>query len=134
MMPHVAHDSQHTAGNDVVVLTEILAAALPAGIEVWLAFGARKHFQSLAAHQMATCLGSQESFVLLIVHTQTGCDTVPAFIGNGNKTSQAAWNSFPKLTIKLVAQYTLLELAHAPTEISAQAMHIIKRFAIFMYN
>ena len=38
------------------------------------------------------------------------------------------WNSFSELT------NTLLELAHAPTEISEQNMHVIERFVILIYD
>ena len=73
MMLHVAHDAQHdshqilvhTVDIDVVVLGELVAAALPAGMEVWLAFGVGKHFQSLAAYQAPACLESVRSFTLI---------------------------------------------------------------------
>ena len=50
-----------------------------------------------------------------------------AFVGHDKKTAWAVWNSFPELT------NALLELAHAPTEISKQAMHVIEMFVILIY-
>ena len=49
-----------------------------------------------------------------------------AFVGHGKKTAWAVWKSFPELT------NALLELAHASTEISEQAMHVIKMFVILI--
>ena len=51
-----------------------------------------------------------------------------AFVGYGKKTAWAVWNLFPELT------NALLELAHATTEISKQAMHVIERFVILIYD
>ena len=95
----------YTVDIDVVVLAELVAATLPAGMEVWLAFGVGKHFQSLAAHQAPACLESEKSFTHITFHTLTGCDTMPAFIGPGNNTGQAAWNSFPEFTTKIVLHW-----------------------------
>ena len=61
-------------------------------------------------------------------HALTGCDTVSAFVGHGKKTAWAAWNAFPELT------NALLDLAHAPTEVSEQSMHAIERFVILLYD
>ena len=51
-----------------------------------------------------------------------------AFVGHGKKTAWAVWKSFPELT------NALLELAHAPTEISEQAIHVIEMFVILIYD
>ena len=136
MMLHVAHASQHghqqilvrTVDTDVVVLAVMVAETLTAEHEVWLAFGTGKNFRYLAAHQMAACLGPEKSLALPMFHALTGCDTVSAFVGHGKKTAWATWNSFPELT------NALLELAHAPTEIPEQSMHVIERFVILMYD
>ena len=40
----------NTVDTGVVVLAVIVAAILPAGMEVWLAFGAGKHIQYIAAY------------------------------------------------------------------------------------
>ena len=133
MMLHVVHAAQHDhhqilVCTDVVVLAVMITATLPAGMEVWLAFGARKHLRYLAAHQMVACLRTEKSHALPMFHALTGCDIVSAFVGHGKKTVWAAWNSFPELTS------ALLKLAHAaPIEISKQAMHIIERFVIATY-
>lgn len=61
-------------------------------------------------------------------HALTGCDTESGFVEHGKKTAWTIWNSFPDLTA------ALLELAHAPAEISEQCMHIIERFVILIYD
>ncbi len=95
MMLHIAHAAQcdyhqilvRTVDTDVVVLAVMVAATLPAGMEVWLAFGAGKHLRYIAAHQVAACLGSEKSLALPMFHALTGCDTVSAFVGHGKKTA-----------------------------------------------
>ena len=101
MMLHVdaQHDCHqilvHTVETDAVALAVMVAATLTADKEVWLPFRAGKHFRSLAAHQMEACLRLEKTCGLLTFHTLTGCDTMSAFVGCGNKTAWAAWNSFP---------------------------------------
>ena len=61
MLLHVANAAQHghrqilvrTVDTDVVVLPVMVAETLTAKHEVWVAFGAGKLFQYLAAHQIA---------------------------------------------------------------------------------
>jgi hypothetical protein len=52
---HAAQHDYHqtlvcTVDTDVVVLAVMVAATLPAGMEVWLAFGAGKNIRHVAAH------------------------------------------------------------------------------------
>ena len=92
---------------------------LPAGCELWLAFGTGKSFRYLAAHQIAASLGSQMSCALSMFHALTGCDTVSTFAGHGKKTAWSTWKSLPDLTD------VLLMLADEPKEIPDDAMNII---------
>ena len=90
---------------DIHVLAEMVAARVPAGMDVWLAFGAGKHFLFLATDQMAACPESEKSFAFLRFHTLPWCDTtcMLAFVGHGNiKTALAAWSSFTELNAKRV--------------------------------
>ena len=106
----------------------MLSATLPGNNKVWVAFGTEKNFRYLAAHQMAASLGTEKSLALNMFHALTGCDTVSGFVGHGKKTAWTIWNLFPDLN------GALLELAHAPAEISEQCMHIIERFVILIYD
>ena len=44
--------------------------------ELWLAFGTRKNFCYIAAHERVVCLGQEKSKSLQMFHAITGCDTV----------------------------------------------------------
>ena len=59
--------SVRTVDTDVVVLAVMITATLPAGVEVWLAFGGGKHLWYLAA-----CLGTEKSLALPMFHALTG--------------------------------------------------------------
>ena len=64
----------------------MVAATLPAGKEVWLAFVAVKHLRYIAAHQVAACLGSEKLLALPMFRIMTRCDTTSAFVGHGKNT------------------------------------------------
>lgn len=135
-MLHVAHAAQHghqkilvrTVDTDVVVLAVMVAGTLSSEHELWLAFGTGKSFRYLSAHQISASLGPEKSHALPMFHALTGCDTVSGFVGRGKKTAWSTWNSFPELTDLLV------ELAHAPTEVTEQAMKAIERFVVLLYD
>ena len=57
--------------------------------ELWIAFGARKNFQYLPAHDMANALDPDRCVALPMFHTFTGRDTVSCFGTRGKRT---AWD------------------------------------------
>ena len=61
-------------------------------------------------------------------HALTGCDTVSSFARHGKKTAWAAWTVLPELT------EALLLLSSAPRDIPHDAMRIIERFVILLYD
>ncbi len=83
--------------------------------------GTGKHLRYLAAHQIAACLVSLALPVFQVRYCVSICWT-------WKENRMATWNSFPELT------NALLELAHAPTEIPEQSMHVIERFVILIYD
>ncbi|KAJ8351860.1 hypothetical protein SKAU_G00233360 [Synaphobranchus kaupii] len=99
MLLHASHATQHghhqmfihIVDTDVVVLTVFAASQLPAGCELWLAFGTGKSFRYLAAHQIAACLGPEMSCALPMFHALTG------FAGHGKKTVWSTWKSVPEV-------------------------------------
>ncbi len=93
---------------------------------MWLVFGTGKNFRYLSAHQIAASLGPEKSIALPMFHALTGCDTVSGFVGHGKKSAWSTWNSFPELTD------ALLELAHAPTEVTEQTLKVIERFIVLL--
>lgn len=136
MMLHVAHAAQHghhqiqvrTVDTDVVVLAVMVVQKLPAGDELWVAFGTGKNYRYIAAHEIASSLGPEKTCALPMFHAITGCDTVSAFVGHGKKYAWATWNTLPELTD------ALLSLANAPTSIQEDTMHVIERFVILLYD
>ena len=78
-----------TVDTDVVVLAVWVVQECHGLIdELWLAFGTRKKFRYIAAHELYVSLGPEKSKSLPVFHAITGCDTVSAFAGRGKK---AAW-------------------------------------------
>ena len=134
MMLHVAHAAQHghhqiqvrTVDTDVVVV--MVVQKLPAGDELWVAFGTGKNYRYIAAHEIASSIGPEKTCALPMFHAITGYDTVSAFVGHGKKSAWATWNSLPELTD------ALLSLANAPTSLQEDTMHVIERFVILMYD
>ena len=108
-----------TVDTDVVVLPVFPINHLPAGCELWLAFGTGKNFRYLAVHQIAASLVPVISCTLPIVHALTDCNTVSTFAGHGKKTAWLTRKSLPELTD------ALLILADEPKEILDDAMNII---------
>ena len=97
MMLHVAHAAQHghhqiqvrTVDSDVVVLAVMVVQKLPAGDELWVAFGTGKNYRYIAAHEIASSLGPEKACALPMFHAITGCDTVSASVGHGKKSAWA---------------------------------------------
>jgi len=69
MLLHVTHAAQHghhqilisTVDTDVVILAVFTITYLPAGCELWLAFGIGKSFRYMTANQIAVSLGPEMS-------------------------------------------------------------------------
>ncbi len=78
--------SIRTVDTDVVVLAVASAQRLNIP-ELWIAFGAGKHFRFLACHEIARTLGPDRCIALPMFHALTGCDTVSCFSGRGKKTA-----------------------------------------------
>ena len=99
MLLHVTHAAQHgrhqvlirTVDTDVVVLAVFAITYLPAGCELWVAFGTSKSFRYMAANQIAVSLGPEMSCALPLFHALTCCDTVSSFAGHGKKTAWSTW-------------------------------------------
>ena len=61
-------------------------------------------------------------------HALTGCDTTSGFAGYGKKTAWSTWKTLPQLTD------ALLKLPCAPSKIPEDAMLILERFVILLYD
>jgi len=136
MLLHASHAAQHghhaipirTVDTDVVVLAVSLAQELQPEDKLWLAFGTGERFRYLAAHEIAAGLGREKAHALPMFHALTGCDTVSSFATRGKKTAWAVWTVLPELT------EALLLLSSAPHDIPDDAMRIIERFVILLYD
>ncbi|KAK2182933.1 hypothetical protein NP493_332g03017 [Ridgeia piscesae] len=73
---HISHAAMHghhqmlipTVDPDVVVLAMFAINHLPAGCELWIAFGTGKSFRYLAAYQIVASLGPEMSCALSMFH------------------------------------------------------------------
>ena len=66
------------ADSDIVVLAISVVEEIKVE-ELWVAFGTGKHFRYIAAHAIASSLGSYKSRALPAFHAVTECDTVSFF-------------------------------------------------------
>ncbi|KAL8576333.1 hypothetical protein ACOMHN_006256 [Nucella lapillus] len=136
MLLHASHAAQHehhailirTVDTDVVVLAVSLAQELQPEDKLWLAFGTGQSLRYLAAHEIAAGLGPEKARAVPMFHALTGCDTVSSFARRGKKTAWAVWTVLPELT------EALLLLSSAPRDIPDDAMRIIERFVILLYD
>ena len=82
---------------DVVVLA-VSHAHLIGVTELWIAFGVGKHYRLIAAHSIASAIGSEKVKALPFFHALTGCDTTSTFAGRSKKTAWDIWTVFPDVT------------------------------------
>ena len=132
---HVSHASHcghrkfmvRTIDTDVIVLAVSKMADIDAN-EVWIAFGAGKHFRYLAIHDITAQLGTQKAKALPMLRALTGCDTVSFFTGRGKRTAWDSWNVFDRIT------YVLVALSSIPESIPEAYMQLIERFVVLLYS
>ena len=53
-------------------------------LNIWVAFGAGKHFTYYHINTICQKLGTERSIALPVFHSFTGCDTTSSFYGKGN--------------------------------------------------
>ena len=136
MLLHASHAAQNghnsilirTVDTDVVVLAVSLAQELQPEAKIGVAFGTGQSFRYLAAHELAIGLRREKARALPMFHALTGCDTVSSFVRHGKKTAWAVWAVLPELT------EALLLLSSAPHDVPDNAMTIIERFVILLYD
>ena len=136
IMLHVSHAAQHdhcwiqvrTVDTDIVVLTVMVAQALPCMDKPWNAFGTGKDYHYIAAHEITTSHGPQKACAIPVFPSMTRCDMESTFMGHGKKSAWSTRNSFPELTDSLVILTTM------PVNIQDNAMHCIERFVVLLYD
>ena len=78
-----------TIQNKFLVVLEVTLALRLNITELWIAFGARKNFRYLPAHEMVNTLGPDSCVTMPMYHAWTGCDTLSYSKGKGKWT---AWD------------------------------------------
>lgn len=66
--------------------------------EVWIAFGTRKYFSFIAAHEIARALGPDQCMALPMFHAFTGCHTMSCFGRRDKRTAWNTWKSYGDVT------------------------------------
>ena len=141
-----------TIDTDVAVLAISIFHNVPV-TELWMAFGAGKHFRYIAIHEVARALGKEKSKALPLFHAMTGCDTgknviidyqlfdrpelnychsflylVSFLAGKGKKTAWEIWKLYPDLTP------VLSNLSLPLPVLDNLSMVTIERFVILLYD
>ncbi len=65
---------------------------------------------------------------LPLFHALTGCDTVSAFAGRGQKTAWETWKAFSEVT------EAFHELMQMPGDVSELSKSLLERFVMLMYD
>ena len=63
----------------------------------WIAFGAGKHFNYIAAHELAAALGGDKAKSTRCLPCLAGCDTTSSFAGQFRKSAWERWSNFPRV-------------------------------------
>ena len=116
-----------TGDTDVVVIIVSALQNIPV-TEVWISFGVGRHHRYIAAHEIAHAMGPCKARSLAMFHAFTGCDTTSFFAGRGKKTAWDTWAVFPEVT------EAFWSLSEAPREISENAMILLERFVVLIYE
>lgn len=116
-----------TVDTDVVVVAASSFSKINPD-ELWVALGTGSRFRYIAIHELVVTMNPRQCFTLPVCHALTGCDTVSAFAGRGKKTALETWKVFPEVTVAFE------ELLHMPADISAEAMALLERFVVLMYD
>ena len=98
--------------------------------EIWIAFGTRRNFRYIAAHDIVKSFGAEKAYVLPVFHTFTGCDRLSAFHSSGKKTAWDAWLAYDDVTVA----FKLMMNWKQDFDDLDQIMHFIKRFVVLMYD
>jgi len=130
---HAAQDGHHhililSVDTSNVILALFSINHIPCECKLCLAFGTGKSFSYLVTHQIAASLGQGMSYTLRMFHALTGCDAVSRFARHRKKTASKTQKSLAELTD------ALLMLVNGTNEIPNDALNIIKRFVILLFN
>lgn len=131
---HALHCSQkghrrvfiRSVDTDVVVLAVASFHRLSLD-ELWVAFGVKKNYRLIPAHELATALGEKAN-ALLFFHAFTGSDTTSSFNGIGKVTAWDTWMAFPEIST------TFARLSGRPDAITDHDLSRLERYVILLYD
>ena len=122
-----------TVDTDVIVILVgklYFLKTLCADINIWVAFGAGKHFMYYHINYICHMLGKDKCLAQLF-HSFTGSDTTSAFFGRGKKMAWAAWNCYPDVT----EAFTYMALnPYAQLSVDAQHFRQLEHFTVILYD
>lgn len=122
MILHVSHAAQYGHHQIVVVLAVFVINQLPVRCELCLVFVTSKHFCYLSTHWMSRTRD-------FIHPSSVPCfDRHRALLDMEKKAAWSPWKSLLELT------HEPLMLVNGPKEISDDAMIIIEKFVIFLFD
>ena len=116
-----------TVDTDVVILAIAMFSQINPD-ELWLAFGIKLHFRYIPFHEIVRGLDPVMCKTLPVFHAFTGCDTVSAFGGRGEKTAWNVWKVFPDVT------EALEDLMLMEDNISDLSLSSLERFVVLLYD
>ena len=116
-----------TVETDVVVLAVSFIKQLPIQ-ELWISFCTGRSFKYIRAYVICNGLGNDKAKALPGFHCFTGCDTVSAFHGKGNKSAWETWNVYGEDTAAFLA------LSSATVTITSNVMNVLERYVILIYD
>ena len=123
-----------TVDTDVIVILVgklYFFKTLCADIDIWVAFGAGKHFMYYHINYICHMLGEDKCLALPVFHSFTGSDTTSAFFGRGKKMAWGAWNCYPDVTEALT--YMALN-PYAQLSVDAQHFRQLEYFTVILYD
>ena len=97
-------------------------------LNIWVAFGAGKHFTYYHINTICQKLGTERSIALPVFHSFTGCDTASSFYGKGKRS---AWEACDDVT----QMFTYMAL-HPLSIIDIDSPHfkLLEHFTVIMYD
>lgn len=95
---------------------------------LWVAFGTGHYFRYIFSYEIAASNGPEGAIALPMFHAHTGCDIVSSFVTRGKKLTSETWNAFDDVTA------TFRVLGDAPGEIDDEAIAMLDRFTVLLYD
>ena len=98
-----SHCWHRCSGFGVFAITNI-----PAGCELWLAFGTGKSFRYLVAHQISASFGPEMPCALPMFHALTGCALYPALLKEDSMVNMEVTAGTDRCTMNTIERFVKL--------------------------